>query len=102
MRPAAVLPSLLATVAMSLCGCSTARDAAVPEIRVRAEKDLACSSDKIEVRAQLGGRYKATGCGRNVTYDTVCAGIDCAVSKSGDEAPAWRGRPEPGSIEDRR
>jgi hypothetical protein len=83
-------------------GCTNQRDAAAPMVKVRAEKDLACAGEKIDVSRQLGGRYRATGCGRNVTYDSVCQGIDCHVTKSGDEAPAWRGRPDPGAVGDPR
>ena len=87
-------------VGATLCGCVMNRDAAMPQVRIRAEKDLTCKKDKIEVETQLGGRYKATGCGRTVTYDSVCEGLQCQVSQAGEEAPAWRDRPDPGSPDD--
>ena len=76
------------------------RDAAEPQVRIRAEKDLVCKKDRIEVSQGLGGRYTATGCGRTVDYDSVCDGLQCQVSKAGEEAPAWRDRPDPGSVAD--
>lgn len=94
---------LTASLIASLAGsCMMHNDAALPQVRVRAEKDLACPGDRIHVEQQLGGRYKATGCGRTQSYDSICQGIDCQVSKEGDQAPAWRDRPDPGSFDDRR
>jgi hypothetical protein len=78
--------------------CTTARDAAVPLVRVRAEKDLRCTAKQIDIEPQLGGRYVASGCGRTVTYDSVCEQLRCSVAREGEEAPAWRDRPEPGSV----
>jgi hypothetical protein len=89
-------------VALIVCGCSTAKDPAAPTVRVRAEQDLACSGDKITIDKQIGGRYSVKGCGREAVYDSACEGIDCQVTKAGDEAPAWRDRPDPGSIHDPR
>ena len=84
-------------VAIAAGACSTARDPAMPMVRVRAEKDLTCSSDKIEIASQLGGRYEARGCGRTATYASACEDLRCSVTKEGEEAPAWRDRPDPGS-----
>jgi hypothetical protein len=84
-------------VVLAAAGCSTTRDAAVPMVRVRAEKDLACAGDKIEITSKLGGRYEARGCGRTATYASACEDLRCSVSKEGEEAPAWRDRPDPGS-----
>lgn len=91
--------ALLAAVLASSCvaACSTTRDAAMPLVRVRAEKDLACASDKIAIDSQLGGRYLAKGCGRTITYASACEDLRCTVSREGEEAPAWRDRPDPGS-----
>ena len=83
--------------ALAVLACSTARDAAVPLVRVRAEKDLACAGDKIEIASKLGGRYEARGCGRTQAYTSACEDLRCSVSKEGEEAPAWRDRPDPGS-----
>ena len=70
----------------------------MPLVRVRAEKDLACAAKQIKVEPQIGGRYVASGCGRTVTYDSVCEQLQCSVSREGEEAPAWRDRPEPGDV----
>ncbi len=99
------LSSALSTGLVALLaagGCTTARDAAVPLVRVRAEKDLPCAGDKIVIEEKLGGRYAASGCGRTVTYASACDGLSCDVSREGEEAPAWRDRPDPGSPYDRR
>ena len=100
-RLAAAVTAVAAAVAGS-GACAMNREAALPTVRVRAEKDLACPGDKIHIEQQLGGRYKATGCGHTQTYNSICAGIDCQVSKEGSEAPAWRDRPDPGSFDDPR
>ena len=85
-----------------LAGCTTTKDAAVPEVRVRATDDLECPPSQIDVRAEMGGRYRAVGCGRSIVYHTVCEHLRCRIGLEGESAPAWRDRPEPGSIEEGR
>ncbi len=80
-------------------GCAMNSDAAVPLVRVHAEKDLKCPSDEIPIRSKLGGRYEASGCGRTATYDSACVGLQCNVSNEEDAAPGWRDRPDPNSME---
>jgi hypothetical protein len=90
-----------ALILLAVVGCTTARDAAAPVVRVRAQKDLDCPPDRIDVESSAGGIWRATGCGHTATYQSTCEGLQCAVSLSGEEPPAWRDRPEPGSIEGR-
>jgi hypothetical protein len=101
-QAAALTATLCASlIALLATGCTTLRDPAMPTVRIKAEKDLKCDGDFIEIESLWGGRYRAKGCGRVVEYDTVCDGLQCDVSRSGEEAPAWRGRADPGSINDR-
>jgi hypothetical protein len=69
---------------------------------MRAGKDLKCPEARIAIAPLLGGRYKATGCGREAIYHSACAGLECSVGREGEDAPAWRDRPDPGSPEDLR
>ncbi|MCA9623550.1 MAG: hypothetical protein KC731_31230 [Myxococcales bacterium] len=102
MRPPRPLPALaLAIVVWPLTGCLIGTHPAMALVRVHAEKDLECASKFLEVEPEIGGRYVAKGCGRTATYDTVCDGLQCQVTRAGEEAPAWRGRPDPGSFDDR-
>lgn len=95
----ATLPFVFASLPIS---CTTNKDAAVPMVRIRAEKDLRCASDQIQVQSLIGGRYRASGCGRTQTYDSACDGLQCQVTNEDEEAPAWRDRPDPDSTEFRR
>ncbi len=88
-----VLPLLV------LAACASNRGAAIVLVRIHAEKDLQCASDRIEVRGMLGGRYRATGCGRSAVYNSACEGLQCQVANEDEAAPAWRDRPDPGSLE---
>jgi hypothetical protein len=81
--------------------CTTVKNAAMPMVRVEAEKDLQCDGAFVEVEPLLGGRYRAEGCGRVSMYNTVCEGLLCEVAREGEEPPAWRGRPDPGSADER-
>ena len=90
----------LGLLSIALVGCAVMRDDARAQVLVRAEKDLICPQDRIDLEKQWGGKYVARGCGRKTTYDTICEGVQCDVSKEGEEAPAWRGRPDPGSPHD--
>jgi len=87
----------LALVAGLLVACTAGRDAAVPVVRVRAQKDLSCPPKKIAVKPLWGGRYEAIGCGRRATYHSACDRLRCTAGQEGEEPPAWRDRPEPGS-----
>jgi hypothetical protein len=90
----------LVCVALGSSGCAAMGDGARAEVLVRAEKDLICPQDRIDLERKWGGKYVARGCGRKTTYDTICEGVKCNVSREGEEAPAWRGRPDPGSPHD--
>jgi hypothetical protein len=91
----------LVVLVLLLGGCTTARDAAAPMVLVRAQKDLACPQDRIEVDGSAGGIWQATGCGHTVRYQSTCEGLQCAVSLDGEEPPAWRDRPEPFDVQGR-
>lgn len=93
---AGILASALAVVLAT--GCTTARDAAVPLVRSHATYDLDCEGDNIRIEEQLGGMYKATGCGRTATYRTACDGLSCVVRSEDDQVIPWRDRPDPYDI----
>jgi hypothetical protein len=86
-------------IAVFAVACVQLQDPAMPLVRARAEKDLRCPSDNLEIESQLGGKYRVDGCGRTATYDTACDNLQCTVSAEDGEAPAWRDRPVPGSLE---
>jgi hypothetical protein len=94
--------SVLLAAAVALTACTTARHPAVPLVRTHAQKDLDCPEKKIHVTAELGGRYRATGCGRTALYHSACEQLSCEVGLVDETAPAWRDRPEPGSLEEGR
>jgi hypothetical protein len=103
-RPGSILRSMtamarVAVFAVLALGCSAGKDAAAPLVRVRANKDLGCPDDKIQIESQLGGRYIASGCGKRAEYHSVCDGLQCSVGREGEDAPGWRDRPDPGSAE---
>ncbi len=91
--------SIVVAAGLTSLGCTTNRDAAVPMVRVRAEKDLQCPGDRISVRSGIGGKYTATGCGKSAVYNSACEGLSCSVTLEDEEAPGWRDRPDPDSIE---
>lgn len=93
--PLALPVALLVALLVAASGCSHLRDPALAQVRIKAEKDLKCEPDFIEIDSLWGGRYRAEGCGRVAEYDSVCEGLQCDVSRSGEEAPAWRGRHDP-------
>jgi hypothetical protein len=76
--------------------CTTARGAAEPMVRVRAGSDLDCPDRDIRIEEELGGRYKAIGCGRKAYYRTACEGLRCDVRGEDEPAIPWKDRPEPG------
>jgi hypothetical protein len=84
---------------VALCSCATGRDAAAPLVQVRATKDLDCPQNRIVIESSVGGVWTANGCGHSVTYQSACEHLECSVTKEGEEAPGWRDRAEPGSIE---
>lgn len=65
-------------------------------VKIRGESDLECPQSDLLVHSTWGGRYIVSGCGRTVTYDSICEGLRCEVTRAGEEAPGWRGRPDPG------
>ena len=93
---------LVLCCAVGLVGCTTARHPAVPLVRSEATTDLDCPEKKIHVEPLWGGRYRATGCERTAVYHSACEQLECSVGLEEEAAPAWRDRPEPGSIEEGR
>jgi len=81
---------------LALAACTTASGAAVPLVRAHAASDLDCPDAEIRITEELGGRYKAVGCGRKATYRTACEGLQCEVRSADGPAIPWRDRPEPG------
>jgi hypothetical protein len=76
-------------------GCVTTSGAAAPLVRVEAAKDLDCPDADIVLEEQVGGRYKAIGCGRKAYYKTACQGLQCEVRPEGDPSIPWGDRPDP-------
>lgn len=68
--------------------------AAEPMVRSQASSDLDCPDSEIRVIEELGGRYKAIGCGRKAYYQTACDGIRCVVESGDGKMIPWRERPE--------
>jgi hypothetical protein len=91
-------PPFLVAVLL-LGGCLWGKDTAAPVVRTRAAKDLSCPDAKIRVESELGGRYTARGCGRSVVYNTACQDLRCEAWLEGENAPGWRDRPDPGTVE---
>jgi hypothetical protein len=96
------LPPWSAAALAVLAGCAAMQEPALPMVRARAEKDLRCAGDNLEVEEMIGGKYRVDGCGRTAVYDTVCDNVKCSVSLEGEEAPAWRDRADPGTLENER
>lgn len=77
-------------------GCAVAtHKAAIPEVRLLAERDLDCAPDDIRIEEEWGGRFEATGCGRKAQYDARCDGGRCVVTEATGPRPGWRDRPDP-------
>jgi hypothetical protein len=90
---------LLAAIACALAGGCTpgaTNKAAIPEVRLLAERDLDCAPKDIRIEEELGGRFLAVGCGRKARYDARCDGGRCSVSEATGATPGWRDRPDPG------
>ena len=79
---------------MFAVGCASA-GAAVPLVRARAARDLNCPEQDIAVFEQLGGWFKAVGCGRKAEYRTACQGLQCEVRGEDEPSIPWADRPEP-------
>ncbi len=88
------LAALLALVS-SLAGCASSAAAAIPLVRARAAKDLLCPDEDIRIVDELGGRYKALGCGRKARYRAACEGVSCVVRSEDEPAIPWKDRPDP-------
>lgn len=84
---------LAITLGASLAGCMSTPDAMV---RVRAARDLDCPSDDIVLTKQIGGWYKAAGCGNDTRYRTECSGSTCVVHGESESIIPSRDRPDPG------
>jgi hypothetical protein len=98
MRPAA-----LAVVALALTACAAlGHDAALPLVREHATKDLDCSEKDIRVSEELGGRYKAVGCGRRAMYRTACVALTCEVRPEDGAPIPSLDRPEPNGMPEAR
>jgi hypothetical protein len=82
---------LLATGCFTVSGASANATALVV---VHASGDLDCPEKKIQVEEEVGGRYRAFGCGQKAVYNTACDGLSCVVSQDGKAIP-WRDRPDP-------
>jgi hypothetical protein len=90
------LHRLAPVLAVVLAACGTATGAALPLVRHHATIDLDCPEAEVRIEEQLGGRYKAVGCGRKATYRTACDGLTCDVKSEEDTVIPWKDRPEPG------
>jgi len=88
----------LALLVLLLFGCIEGVNgygAAAPQVRVQAAKDLDCPDNEIRLEEELGGRFKAIGCGRKAYYRSACEALRCTVQgEEGGQIP-WRDRPDP-------
>lgn len=92
MRPLALL------LLLPFAGCIdnvNGRGAARPVVLMHAQKDLDCPMDDIRVTEEYGGVYKAVGCGRKASYQTLCEHLSCEVKGEGQGPVGWRDRPDP-------
>lgn len=85
----------LLPICLFLAACSTTTGAAIPLVRVHAEADLDCRGDEIRIEEEMGGRYKAVGCGRKAFYRTACEGLNCTVQPDAEGAIPFHDRPAP-------
>lgn len=91
-------PLLVAIAALALCPACRVGNVpsnALPMVRSRATSDLDCADSEVQIEEQLGGRFKAVGCGRKAYYRAACEGLRCVVHDEGDSTVPWRDRPEP-------
>jgi hypothetical protein len=89
--------TLLLVCLALLLGCAVGAGAAAPLVRERAAYDLDCPDAQIRLEEELGGQFKAIGCGRKARYRTACDGLSCVVRGEDEPAIPWRDRPEPGA-----
>ncbi|WP_437723917.1 hypothetical protein [Sorangium sp. So ce861] len=104
MRPsrAAVLAPFVALLAGALspaCSVANVPSNAMPMVRARATSDLDCPDKDVRVEEQIGGQFKAVGCGRKAYYRAACEALRCVVSGEGEAAVPWRDRPEPMDVD---
>ena len=85
----------LPLLVLFLAACSTTTGAAIPLGRVHAETHLDCRGDDIRIEEEMGGRYKAVGCGRKAFYRTACEGLTCTVQPDDEGAIPFLDRPAP-------
>lgn len=94
MLPRMRVVGLGACLALVLLGCVNQSDAS-PMVRTQAQSDFACPSKQILVKKLIGGRYRASGCGKSALYYGVCEGLRCGVSVESESPQPWRDRPDP-------
>lgn len=83
-------------LALGPTACANTNAAAVPLVRVRAASDLDCPDADIAIQEQLGGWFKAVGCGRKARYRAACQGVSCLVRGEEEGIIPSRDRPDPG------
>ncbi|WP_437589276.1 hypothetical protein [Sorangium sp. So ce1000] len=101
LAPLAVL--LLLAGALSLaCSVANVPSHAEPMVRARATSDLDCADKDVRIEEQLGGHFKAVGCGRKAYYRAACEALRCVVSGEGETMVPWRDRPDPVEVDRQR
>lgn len=88
--------SLALSLALSLAfalGCTWGAANAAPQVRARAAYDLDCPDRDIRLEEEIGGWFKAVGCGRKARYRAACDGLSCVVQGEDERAIPWRDRP---------
>lgn len=103
-RPSSVaalvpLAALLAGALTPACSVANVPTNAMPMVRARATSDLDCADRDVRVEEQIGGQFKAVGCGRKAYYRAACEALRCVVSGEGEAAVPWRDRPEPMEVD---
>jgi hypothetical protein len=88
-----VRPRFLVALAVFAAGCAATQ--AESQVRTRAASDLGCPASDIRVSEELGGRYRALGCGRKAFYRTACDGLSCVIQSVDAPAIPWKDRPDP-------
>ncbi|WP_437812136.1 hypothetical protein [Sorangium sp. So ce1078] len=97
--PFAPLAILAALALLPACSVANVPANAMPMVRARATSDLDCADKDVRVEEQLGGQFKAVGCGRKAYYRAACEALRCVVSGEGEAAVPWRDRPEPMEVD---
>ncbi|AKT36254.1 hypothetical protein [Chondromyces crocatus] len=89
----------LALLGASGCGAfANGYKQAAPMVRERASYELDCPDQEVRLEEELGGWFKAVGCGRKARYRAACDGLRCVVSGENETAIPWRDRPPPGDV----